>query len=159
MAEMTFRGVWWTDLFEWYLICENCYYKQLAEGGEMWTGSTGDRIHGEERDDIIYRAYAESEKTEKCEWCKGPREAYWGNQVITNCAYGVRDPHLHKPRTDGVAPCMALPLPRCPTHKQILQVDEEDSSKLDCPVCGYGFSYRNIAIYKVEPATPQEVSK
>jgi len=37
---------------------------------------------------------------------------------------------------------------RCPTHDKELEEDLEDSSKLDCPECGYGFSYKNEVIWK-----------
>ena len=38
-------------------------------------------------------------------------------------------------------------IPRCPSHKAELEEDLEDSSKLNCPVCGYGFSYKSGVIW------------
>ena len=37
---------------------------------------------------------------------------------------------------------------RCITHKAILEENLDDSSKLDCPVCGYGFSISNPVIWQ-----------
>lgn len=48
--------------------------------------------------------------------------------------------------------------PYCPAHDAPLEESLEDSSKWDCPVCGYGFNIRTNpdVVWKSEPVANRE---
>lgn len=73
---MSFRGVFWTDLFHPHFICMICYLKAVSRGHAMWSGLDDVSISELRKEAIKAEIYEKSKTVQYCEWCGSIREAF-----------------------------------------------------------------------------------